>query len=146
MTNPLKRDGEILPSDQLSIPSSGTTAPLVEALRRHRRGYEIEDATLVEMAALLDALSRKYRGQIERGIEDGRLLNSALKVEELHRGYLEQEAEVTKEHIGRLFTLYRQARREHRVIRRWISRLYPGWSRIFDEATRRATQDNSAQS
>jgi hypothetical protein len=144
MSNPLKRDGEIAPFAHTSLPSD-TTAPLVEALRRHRRGYEIEDATLVEMAALLDSLSRKYRGQIERQIEDGRLLNSALKVEELHRGYLEQEADVTKAHIGRLYNLYRQARREHRVIRKWIGRLYPGWSRIFDEATRRAAQDKSAK-
>lgn len=144
MTNPLNRDGAMLPPNHFSRPSSAQTAPLVEAVRRHRHGYEIEDATLVEMAALLDGLSRKYRGELGKRIEDRRLLQSSIQVAELHHSYLRQEADVIGNHIGHLFTLYRQASREHRVFRRWIKKLYPGWSRVFDEANRRATGDNSA--
>ena len=145
MTNPLKRDGALAPSDHQSQPSPTVTTPLIDALRRHRRGYEIEDATVLEMTALLDALSRKYRSELDRRIEDSRILKSSLLVEELHRSYLEREVEVVGNHIGRLFALYRQATREQRLFRKWTKRLYPGWSRIFDEATRRAAQDNSAQ-
>ena len=97
------------------------------------------------MAALLDALSRKYRRELDRRIEDCRLIKSAMTVADLHRGYLQQEANVVSAHIGQLFALQRQASRELRVVRRWINRLYPGWSRIFDEASRRAAQDNHAQ-
>lgn len=145
MKDSLKRDGAILSSDHPINPSPFEAAPLVQAVRRRRKGYEIEDGTLVEMAGILDALSRKYRNQIERSIEDQRLLKSAMIVADLHRSYLEQEATVAGHHIGQLFALQRQASRELRVVRKYISKLYPGWSRVFDEATRRAAQDNSPQ-
>lgn len=145
MTNPQKRDGSTWPSDHPPNQPTIESAPLIEAFRRHRRGYEIEDATLVEMTALLDTMTRKYRGQLARHIEDLRLLKSSMDVADLHRGYLELEAEVTGSHIGRLFVLHRQTSRELRVFRRWTKRLHPGWSRIFDGAAQRAARGNSTQ-
>jgi hypothetical protein len=97
------------------------------------------------MAALLDGLTRKYRSELERRIEDHRVLQGSINVAELHNAYLRQEAEVIGSHIGKLFTLHRQASRELRLFRRWIKKLYPGWSRIFDEANRRAAGDNQAK-
>lgn len=141
MINPLNRDGVRSPSEPTSIES----APLVEALHRHRRGYEIEDATLVEMAALLDELKRKYRSEIDRRIEDRRLLKSSIQVAELNHAYLRQEADVIGKHIGNLYRLHQQASGELRQCRRWIKKLYPGWSRIFDEAKRRAVGGEKIQ-
>lgn len=144
MTSPLNRDGAPPPSNPPSRPSPTASAPLVEAVRRHRRSHEIEDATLIEMAALLDELKRKYRRELDQRIEDRRLLQSSIHVAELHHSYLNHEVEVIGQHIGNLFLLHRQASRELRVFRRWIDRLYPGWSRVFDEASRHAAGDNSA--
>ena len=103
----------------------------------------VEDATLVEMAALLDSLSRKYRNELEQRIEDCRLLQSSIQVAELNQSYLKAEAEVVKNHIGKLFVLYRQSSSELKTIRIWVRKLYPGWNRVFDEASRRAAKSGS---
>lgn len=141
MINPLNRDGVDAPSE----PSLVDSTPLTEAMRQFRRGYEIEDATLVEMAALLGELKRKYRDQMGRHIEDRRLLKSSIQTAELHHGYLKQEADIIGAHIANLWRLHRQANSELRTVQKWVRKLHPGWRRVFDEAKRRAIHDNIAQ-
>jgi len=143
MTNQPSKGGASVPPAPPSSQAADASAPLVAAVRRHRKAFEIEDATLIEMAALLDELTRKYRRELDQRIEDRRLLTSSLCVAELHHAYLKREAEVVSRHIGGLFSLHQEAKHELRVFRRWINRLYPGWSRVFDEASRRAASDNS---
>lgn len=118
----------------------------IQSVRRRRRGYEIEDATLVEMAALLDSLSRKYKNELEQRIEDCRLLQSSIQVAELNQSYLRAETEVVKNHIGKLFALYRQSSGELKTIRKWVRKLYPGWNRVFDEASRQAARATNTHS